>query len=887
QLDAIRRQLDHLLECLPGPRTPEQLIRFDDDQRTLDWEKYASEQYPDFLEELIARFDREFPGKEPHVDARIMRIFGIDYNHVFVVESLAMLTAADKLSQNREVLPFILSRLVQDGEYLGGCFVELSLKQTESTVTPSKHHHWHKSEQLVQILASIPNKVANVLQRDTPDTFLPERYSQIMLQQMLRAINSLAKITHLHTHLAYDTTFLAKLFSKLIVDYNFDKQSRYLQFSLRILTHWARFNDCQQRPLIAAICTGLSRPAVEVLAQIALREGIDLCNLFGSNDCTGDWNYVLTKKIPLFCSFSQDAIVENLIYLLARMFEAELKALSLELVTVWSSRTGIQKTSFEQHLYLSKLLVLSTTYLNQSKNGKLTAVEMREFRRLLFGGLKCHLESPVKEMRCVGMIVSEVILGYFDASDVEEANKLKFDYDGFDKDTLKLVDCLRNFKNRCRFVEDELSQNLISSEEAPIDQLIEKLFESGSSEAQLPSYENLQSQTVEPVSSDFKISAKHGSDDSELDSDDDLEPYDMSNDTNLEQEQHRPKYLLDLREILLDTSDQHPPARFELAIQAAPELIQQQLPNNDIKLALDLLQIILPLEARVYMENFQEYKFSALTAICSTYPKECAEYLCCEFHSELSKYSLNRRILMLDILAQTAKVLSNLDSTNRQSKTTTSEQPELAPTPKNALDLKFREENELLRKRQLAERIVRERIAGKTRHITSQRSTASSSVGSKLPTANRFSDVAGWFFFPLLRGFGSKQFLFTANLKFQYDADNLLLTTFLQTLSILMICAENCPIGRKFARELLNLSVMLRFSEEPKVRLSVLQVLSSIFLALPKAILRQDFYMDIVELKQWLEECVQASVVKGEPNEECREFARNVLVMCYGALAED
>ncbi|XP_062702577.1 telomere length regulation protein TEL2 homolog [Aedes albopictus] len=903
QLDAIRRQLDRLLECLPGPRTPEQLIGCDEDQRALDWKKYASDQYPDLLDELIGRFDREFPGKVPDLDPMIVRIFAVDYNHVYVVESLAVLTAADKLDRNREVLPFILSRLVHDGDYLGGCFVELSLKQVEpeSDNDAQKHPYWNKSEQLIQIVTNIPNKVANVLQRDTPDTFLPERYSQIMLQHMLKAIDSLARMTNLHSYLSHDTTFLAKLFSKLIVDYNFDKRSRHLQLTLQILADWARSNDCKQRQLIAAICTGLSRPATEVVAQMALREGIDLINLLGDHGLTGDWKYVLAKKIPLYCSFTHDSIVENLMYLLARVCETEMKSLSLELVTVWSSRTSIQKTSFEQHMYLSKLLVLSMTYLDQSKTGKLTAAEMREYRRLLFGGLKCHLESPVKEMRCVGMIVAEVILGFFDASHVEEANMLKFDYEGFDKDTLVLVDCLRNYKNRCRFIEDQLSQNLICSTNEPVDQLIEKLFESGSSDiTQTLSYKSLDSQTAElPItqveelslkSSDIKIATKHaGSDYSELDSDDDLEPYDMSNDTRLDQEQHRPKYLLDLREILLDTSDQQPPVRFELAIEAAPELIEQQLPNNDLKLALDLLQIILPLEARVYMENFQELKFSALIAICTSYPKECAEYICREFHSDLSKYALNRRILMLDILAQTAKVLSNLDSSDNRTKTNPIQNPDIPTSPKNTLDLKFREENELLRKRQLAEQIVRERIAGKTRHITSSHrsSGASTATTNKPPARNRFSDVAGWFFFPLLRGFGAKQFLFTANLKFQYDADSLLLTSFLQTLSILMICAENCPIGRKFARELLNLSVMLRFSEEPKVRLSVLQVLSSIFLALPKAILRQDFYMDMVELKQWLEECVQASVVKADPNEDCREFARNVLVMCYSALAED
>ncbi|XP_058454350.1 telomere length regulation protein TEL2 homolog [Malaya genurostris] len=909
ELEAIRDGLSRLLECLPGPRTFEQLTKLDtlDADEAPDWIKFASEEYSDLLSELVARFDRQFPGQGTEIDDMIWRIFSMDRNYVFVLEALRMLTTAEELKKNREVFVLLLTRLVQEDDYLAGCFVEVSLKETDVFETDlTKHNQWTKAEQFIQLLAGIPNKLANVLERETPDIFLPKNFAQLLFQHLLKAIDSLARISQFYTNLSWDSTFLSKFLSKLVTDFNFGKRAPYLQHTLRILSIWSRSNAYQQQPLIVSIFGGLLRSAVEIVALTALANDIDLLPLLATGGLSGEWRYVLGQKIPLFTSCSDDAIVDNLVYLLARISDhhqspSVLVDLSQELISVWSSRTGIQRTSFEQHLYLSKLLLLAIAYLHQFQTRKITSEETREWRRLLFGGLKCHLESPAKQVRCVGMIVCEVILRLFDEKDVKDEDRLKFDYEGFDEETRLLIDDLRTYKNRCKFVKDELSQNNIFESEN-LDELVEKLFKnSGIPGRDLPSPIAASSAKVsQPSVADVEVSLvelpdnkiplkeqRHpDSDDSELDSDDDLQPYDMSNDCLIGRQKYRPKYLLDLREILIDSSDQQAMEKFEHAVEAAPELIEQQLANNDVKLALDLLQIFLTLESRCYMEHFQELKFSALIAICTVYPQQCAEHLCREFHSDVSKYSLNRRILMLDVLAQTAKTLSNHDQSNRTSKQDLPVRSSDEPPKVETLQLKFRDENELLRKQRLTEEIIRKRIESKTRRFRTLRSSGSNHT-TRQETVNRFADVAGWFFYPLLRGFGSNRFLFTANLKFQYDADHLLLTTFLQILSVLMLCAENCPQAAKFARELLNLSAMMRFSEEPKVRLSVLQVLASVLIAVRRELLRQDFYVDLVELKQWLEECVQSSVVKGERNEECREMAKHVLVMCYKVLAEE
>ncbi|XP_053682253.1 telomere length regulation protein TEL2 homolog [Sabethes cyaneus] len=901
QLLSIRASLDELTECLPGPRTPEQLLGIDYCDDKEQWLKFASQEYPDLLTELVTRFDQQFPGQDDALDRRIWRIFSLDHNHAFIVEALQMLTSSEYLSKNRAVFVQILTGLLQDDEYLAICFIELSLKGSNENGA-RKYDRQIRYDQLVSILTGIPNKLANVLQRETPEMFLPAKFSQLLFQQILKAINALTQICQLHEHQKWDTSFLSKLLSKVITDYNLEKSSPHMQVTLQILSAWARNNSYQQRPLIASVFSQLSRSAIEIVTIIALRMGVALIHVLPASRNGlldgGDWHYVLCQKIPLFSCYSEDELVDNLMHLLARLSDhnqsvSMLVDLSQELVTVWSSKSAIQKTSFEQHLYLSKLLLLAIAYRHQFKVRPLTGNETQELRRLLFGGLKCHLESPAKNMRCVGMIVSEVILGMFDEKTVKEEDRLRFDFEGMDKQTLDMVNDLRNFNKRCKFLEDEHSQGIIAEQELT-DELVERMFENNSV-SKHPRLNILSvEQPVTVVQSEILSvelprcksplkERKHGdSDDSELDSDDDLEPFDMTNDSKIEQDKFRPKYLLDLREALISSSDQQSPELFEYAVQTAPELIDQQLANNDPKLALDLLQIFLTLESRCYVENFEELKFSSLVAICTTFPQQCAEYLCREFHADLSKYSLNRRILMLDILAQTAKTLSNLNQTERITVSKPNNDGKTTPTKVDSLQLKFHEENELLRKRQLAEQVIRERIAAKTRRFHAVRP-----VSNRTSSVNRFAPVAGWFFFPLLRGFGSNRFLFTANLRFQYDADNLLLTTFLQTLSVLMLSAENCPIVAKLARELFDLSAMVRFAEEPKVRLSVLQVLAAVLMATPKQMLQRDFYRDLIELRQWLEECVQSSVVRNERNEDCRELAKHVLVMCYNLFAED
>uniref|UniRef100_A0A182NGG3 ENTH domain-containing protein n=1 Tax=Anopheles dirus TaxID=7168 RepID=A0A182NGG3_9DIPT len=892
---SLNEKLALLLESLPGPIQPSDALGF---ESTVLWDRFAAEAYPNLLDELIPL--------SIHLETHsLYRLVALDASALFPLEAINALTKRSVLQcASCEIALQLLTRLLEDESVLCAAFIQLSVERESD-------RNEGVCNQLVQLLASVPNKVANVLKSETPDKLLPQQYTKTLYRQFIRTLTTLNDAIVFYetkqksASLPLGVKFAASLLSKLISDFHHERRSPSLRAVLVLL-----LDGINRLPKLAHfirnIFAGLTSTAVEIVAYVALSERIDFSAIFEQTIPTS-WSYVLLQKIPLYNYYpNNDTIVEELIRLLARIpstveqssgnSESPLKRLTEQLLVVWSGRAAIQRTSFEQHLYVTKLLLLAaTTRIHIDTDWSSACSET--YRRLLFDGLRAHLESPIVKIRCTGMITVEVIMCLLDerkklATDVKEEgaeNLLRFDYEGFEGETRTLIETLRTIGQQCDWLEKIRAEQHLEDEliMRSIEELTHKVNEQ--TMRQKPTPEALvttDTKTNTPTYADSDDDDEGEQEQPSLDSDDDeLPAYDMSNDTKLEHERYRPKYLLDLRDALLETDTSNAPERFELAVETAPELIAQQLPNNDAKLALDLLQIFLVLEAKTHMPTFDERKFSAMVEICVAFPKECGTFLCQEFHAAVSQHAVNRRMLMLDVMSEAAKVLSK-NSKKQPAEPDTRQLADTVPMPtrgggKNQLLLMFRDEAEQKARKEEATRVIRARIEGKTRRFRSVPFTSSSKEG----IVNRYAEAAGWFFFPLLRGFGGNRFIFTAGLKFPYDAENLLLVGFLQTLAVLMVCAENCPIAGRMARELFSLASLLRYSEEPKVRLSVLQLLAAVFLAIRSDLLEAQFYQELQELKQWLEECTQDDVVrKGETNEECRQLGRHLLALCYGAL---
>ncbi|XP_052891451.1 uncharacterized protein LOC128299505 [Anopheles moucheti] len=904
----VNDKLALLLECLPGPVQPSDAL-----YGSKVWDRFAAEAYPSLLEELIPLMG--------HLQRSLLyRLVTLDASALFPYEAINALTQRSVLQgSSHEIALELLLRIIEDDSVLPAALMQLSVLRSDA--------HVGDYNLLLQVLSAIPNKVANALKTKTPDNVLPLTYSRTMFRQFIRTIVSLNDAV-IHYENEETTTkpslqhaCLANLFNKLIIDFHQDRRSPTLRAVLYLLVDGI-FRLPKMATFIRNIFATLTPTAIEIIVYIALNERIDLSAIFEQSVPTS-WAYVLLQKVPLYnySTPNNDTIIHELIQLLTRVPTVEnvnsdqcneiaLERLAQQLLVVWSSRASIQRTSFDQHLYITKLLLLSITTVIE--NETIWSPKSGDtYRRMLFDGLKAHLESPIKEVRCVGMITVELIMGLIDEKSEQGnftsakggENRLRFDYEGFDADTLALIESLKTIVQRKKAL-DKKREERVNDEERILLAVAELTHYNTKHNVDLQSQEGEQNPILQvplasnnkpiPTSADSDDEEEHGDDQQSLDSDDDeLQSYDMSNDTKLEHERLRPKYLLDLRDALLETDASKSPEQFELAVDVAPELIAQQLPSNDAKLALDMLQIFLSLEEKTHMPTFGERKFSALVEICVVFPKECATYLCQQFHAEVSHHAVNRRIFMLDVMTEVAKILSNSGPKDESPKRQV-ESKVIAQSPaidcsgnnKNQLLLMFRDEAERKTRREEAERVVRERIERKTRRFRS--AFAKMREVEVQGTVNRYSEVAGWFFFPLIRGFGGNKFIFTAGLKFPYDAENLLLVSFLQALSVLMVCAENCPIAGRMAREVFTLAKLLRYSEEPKVRLSVMQMLAAIFLAIRSELLQVQFYEELLELKSWLEECTQADVVrKGETNKECRQLARHLLAMCYGALIDE
>uniref|UniRef100_A0A182UBC3 ENTH domain-containing protein n=1 Tax=Anopheles melas TaxID=34690 RepID=A0A182UBC3_9DIPT len=912
--ETVNEKLALLLECLPGPVQSTDAL-----YGSKEWDRFAAEAYPSLLDEVNPLMG--------HVQLPLLyRLVTLDASIHFPCEMISVLTKQSVLqSSSCELALKLLVRLIEDDSVLPVTFIQLSVESTDANISDYNR--------FLQLLSAIPNKVANELKSKTPDRLLPLMYSRILLRQFIRTIATLndaivyyAKAEELTAVPSLRGDFLTALFSKLITDFHQERRSPAIQAALHLLV-----DGISRLPKVAnfirTIFAGLTPTAIEIIAHIALNKRIDLSSVFAQT-VPPSWSYVLLQKIPLYNYYTNSkTIIYELINLVTKLpgvenkddekgqdNESPFQRLIQQLLVVWSSRAAIQRTSFEQHLYITKLLLLAIG--TEIKSGSTYSSSSGEtYRRMLFDGLKAHLESPIKEVRCTGMITVEVIMGMIDdkrdecntSSTNKNAgnNRLRFDYAGFDANTLALIESLKSIVEKAPDCEStkldhERQEYLIN---LAVNDLIGKIEEKKDDDTLVQSNEQIITPKPSAETNDVRTNplTAADSDDDEpedmqsLDSDDDELPvYDMSNDTKLEQERYRPKYLLDMRDALLQTDANQTPEQFELAVDAAPELIAQQLAHNDAKLAIDLMQIFLSLEEKTHMPTFSERKFSAMVEICVAFPKECATFLCGEFHAEVSRYAVNCRIFMLDIMTEVAKVLSNNRKTDEPSKRTAEDIKSLAQnrttngvaSTKNQLHLMFRDEAEQRARRAEAERIVRERIERKTRRSRSAFTRIQRAEAKE--TINRYGEVAGWFFFPLVRGFGGNRFVFTAGIKFPYDVENLLLVSFLQALSVLMVCAENCPIAGKMARELFSLASLLRYSEEPKVRLSLMQLLAAIFLAIRSDLLLAQFYPELLELKDWLEECTQGDVVRtGETNEECRQLARHLLAMCYSALIDE
>lgn len=896
-LEKIQLSVANYVKLLPGPVTPQKYSGLDFDV------KINIELYRRILEEIIEKFDRNWPLNKDDLDPLIEKLMIVDGATVSMLsESLRTLISALSETNDEKKIRTIATILENTLKSDAIFSATIDACRNEKTLSYMQEEEIDQAWQSVtQILVSLPNRVANKMRFKTLELYTPEIYVKILHYHISRVI-SFINDGLCECGIEPKTTPLSSFINKIVITF---KPIANLTCLVAIFEDWCFENRKNERRLVERILGELDSTAVEHVAALFLKR----CDpKFGVRAIFGDlllttprWNYVLTVKIPLMRYYEDERLIINLIsYLLSFSNKnANLSELLIKLLEVWCDGSILNHTAVEQHEYITRLIILSVkvckNHLEQSKK--------IHCQRLLLSGVSAHLECTDIYLRAMGMMTAEICVNSL--FDTDNAPKLTFEYDDMPTRVLKLLDSLKRLS---AFAPSEVESRYEPSSDLTVGNVTfdssasKKMYELGVECDILPNFEHMSSEKMEDTSPKGKdlvggeVATKrtqqpkknsHRTDHSDLDSDDDLIPYDMDDDKDKAFDKVRPLYLRDLRDNLTDERASSNPDVFSESLLTCEELVLAQLPGDDVSFAIELLQLLATLGQHSYVENFELVVFRCCVAIVTVYPKECAEFLCKQLYADAGTYSLSQRLLFLDILAESAKRLSKINTDN----TDISLDIKMKKTPvPNRVSLFLDKEKYKTREVYYHDgidletsedrptnwqEIIDKRIASHTRRFAHETKSAAT-------YSNYFSNVVSSFFYPLLHGFGYRGKVYKLkdlkgeqNFYIYKDQENILLLRFLKTLSTIMLAAQNCPSSPKMGKEILELTWTLRGHDEAAVRLAVTENVGSVLVAVPKDAIIDELSGPLMEIREWL--LLSLNVIYGEHDTNCRALNTKIL----------
>ncbi|XP_034937033.1 telomere length regulation protein TEL2 homolog [Chelonus insularis] len=747
-----------------------------------------------------------------------------------------------------------------------------------------------KWKNFLQLLVSLPSKLANKTHGINETCFQEDIYCKLMIYHLSRALLFLnQEQKQLNVKPSYK--IVSSMISKYILAFGSNKFSDLIH----ILKSWSLNHQKNMMSVIRDIFCSIERNSVESIA-VSLLKSIknpqEVNQIFGDIINNPQWKYILTTKIPLLSYYTNNQLIINLITYLSRFQDEQniLVDLLIKLLEIWRNKSALNHIGIAQHEYIAKLIIMSVQILKKQKQLKLE--DKSKVEQLIFDGTFVHLASINIEVRGMGMITSELVVSCLKAD--KKSPELKFDYNLLPDVGKHMIKRLQDFSE---IISKESENTEVSFFEAHNDDGDQRIIEL--SKYCSDSFHTEDLQTINSsISNDLPLSKtrcddvkekednieKNDDDDQNLDSDDDLIQYDSSNDKSVN-EHKKPSYLRDLKENLINISGKNDPDIFSESLEIAEDLILSQLPNDDSSFALELLNILLPLKEEVYVENFKTLKLKACVAIVTVYPKECAKFLCDQFHSESKEVTINDRLLFLEILAEAArKISTSVVNHDGKKKNEVIKKPKTCSKPVSLfIDMSGRKKHEILYDDEYEvaaicdnssenwKEIVEERIQGKTRRIAHQSKVYETTI-------NKFNDVASYFFYPLMYGMMQNHTYIYKVPDDLGDIKNILLTSFLKTLSVLMTASKNCVIAPNMAQAILELAWSLRYHEEANIRLIIIKTIAVVIINLSDNNFTTEMLALLFEFRMWLED-VSLNSIKGDPDINCRNLGNNVMAL--------
>ncbi|XP_045539833.1 telomere length regulation protein TEL2 homolog [Papilio machaon] len=856
----MKKTLNILCEHLPGPITVAKFIGQD--------HLIITDILIDMFSKLLSRLVNICLPQWPLFKHELIYIFTIEESFETSYESLTILCGYLKEENKKTTLDGLSSILLKyvKSDAVFTAFIWSCINKDNIDVFNNK---W---ENYVQLLVTLPERVANRLTMSTPKEFSHENYAYLLVFQIIRALDFMVD-SNFNAGIKYNLTSLSYFLSKVI---NIYYNSNAIMKLVDVIISWC---DKESRfylrsKLIQTLLNHLNRQAIDNISVLLLKKSPLYYNnneqpikrILGNNlDINKDWKDVLVFRIPFYVkskNFTDTRIPENLIYYISTSKDnAEiLTDLILRLANSWSDVKSNNVSSLEDHMYISEILVLSVKY--RTKLAKKFPWKLIELKNILFKGMSKHLDILAQELRCVGMATIEVIftiLSEIDETDRKAAEQLRFDYLSMGITCTNVHKTLKDLSMKCFLDKTSIKRITTKPETIDLKETLDSIAYRVIDEDLRPSHNTLVTSAVKSTEQTKAIvkaiiSAKLEDMDKDknevtLDSDDDLQPYDMSNDVT-EASKKRPMYLRDLLEILTEVKDLD---TFEASVLAAEELVEKQLKHDDKKLAVDLLDLFVHLEQKYHVDNFDSIKFNISVAIVCSQPTTCAEHLCKEIHTDVGRYSIATKLFMLDVLSESANRIAGV-------------KPRQEEKPKS---IKVKQNDDVP-----AEEIIRRRLINKTKYFHTLRPHPYSKA-----TINRFAAVSDSFFYPLVGGFGLKQLTLSHHNQKQ-DVDNILMLKYLSVVGNIILVSKNCPKCPNYCRDVMRMVLYLRFSPEPKIQSSVISIIASIILALPESMLRGEFLESMLEVRAWLIDCLSnldLTMRLGGPKSEAAIFAGQVL----------
>ncbi|XP_021107068.1 telomere length regulation protein TEL2 homolog isoform X3 [Heterocephalus glaber] len=672
-------------------------------------------------------------------------------------------------------------------------------------------------ETLLNKVVGLPDHLGNRLQQDNLALFFPQNYFPLLGEEVVRVLQGI--VDALRGGLDCSVSFMSRVLGKICIQGRQKEILDVLVPQLTVLTQgsclWQRvcWRLMEQVPdrTMEAVLIGLveATPGPEVLSRL-------LGNLVVKSKKA---QFVMTQKL-LFLQYQHTTpMLQSLLGYLAMDSQRRpllIQALK-ELLETWGSSSAVRHAPVTQQHYLSAAILICLAHLREPE----LRDSQDELLASMMAGVKCHLDSSLPTVRRLGMIVAEIISSQIHP----EGPPLKFQYE-----------------------DDELSRELLALA-IPGTSDSSTVLAGGSAPA--PTASETLAKTM-----DDGVESANGSDpqvgpqgsDSDLDSDDEFIPYDMSGDIELKSNK-APLYVRDCMEVLTSSEDME---RWEAALRALEGLVYRS-PEATREVSVELAKVLLHLEERTCVSGFEGLRQRALVAVIVMDPARVAEYLTSQFYA--LNYSLRQRLDILDVLTLSAQELSRPGHLKRPTQQVScgSGAPVLATSQADCTGVSG------------WRTVVEERIRSKTRRFSKQgfprRELASS--------PSEFNSVAGYFFFPLIQHFDRP--LVTFDL---LGDDQLVLGRLTHTLAALMYLAINTTVAVSMGKALLEFVWVLRFHVDIYVRRGLLSAVSSILLSVPAERLLGDLSDELLEARSWL-----ADVAEKDVDEDCREQAVRALLL--------